>query len=326
MKKRSVLIFTLLFITFGLKTQAQKTQNVYYFNQQDVKVANPDSAYYSRVIQQPDSGSNFYNLIEFYIGRTVKSRGKVSEFFPTLIFQETLIRYFPNGKKLSISNYKKGTLIGSEYLYYENGGIKEERLYLDNKEKIYNPKRIIYKTVSIYNPAGQNLIDENGYGTIDIKQENGDWEKGVYLNGLKTGLWLHYNKKENETYTDEYKEGVYISGKTTKVNGEIIYYQELEKIPEFKGGSSALGKFLVNNLKYPPNSRNSKIQGKVFVKFNVNTNGLLSDFEIIEGVNNELNQEALRVLKLLTPWAPALKRGVPQKTSYTLPISFQLSY
>lgn len=325
MKKYLILIFTLLVITFPLKAQAQKKQNTYYFNQQDVEVINPDSAYYSRVIQEPDSGSTFFNLIEFYKGRILKSRGKVIVFYPNLIYQETLIRYFPNERKASISNYRNGILIGSEYLYYENGLIKEERLYLENKEKTYNPKRIIYKTISYSNPQGKSLLDKDGTGSFNLEHGNGNREKGTYLNGFKVGTWESYNKKDNESYIDDYEEGVYKSGKTIKADGEIVNYQELEKLPEFKGGISAFGKFLVNNLKYPPNSRDSKIQGKVFIKFNVNANGLLSDFEIIDGVNNELNQEALRVIKLLPSWTPALKRGIPQSTSYTVPISFQLS-
>ena len=116
-------------------------------------------------------------------------------------------------------------------MYYENGLLKEERLYLENKEKVYNPKRIIYKTVSLNNQKGENFLDEKGSGDFNLNHENGDWEKGTYLNGLKVGEWQSYNKKDNETYTDEYKDGVYLSGKTIRVNGETLTYQEIEKLP-----------------------------------------------------------------------------------------------
>ena len=39
---------------------------------------------------------------------------------------------------------------------------------------------------------------------------------------------------------------------------------------------------------------------------------------------NDIDQEALRVMTLSPPWIPAAKRGIPYKTSYTIPIFFQL--
>jgi antitoxin component YwqK of YwqJK toxin-antitoxin module len=177
----------ILLLNIALSVQAQKRQNVYYFNQQNVEVLNPDSSYYSRVIQEPDSGSTFYNLIEIYKNGKIKTRGKVSDFNPNLIYQEALVRNYENGRKASISNYKNNVLIGSEYLYYENGLLKEERLYLENKEKTFNPKRIVYKTISFNNPQGQTFLDESGTGTFNLEHENGNWEKGTYLNGLKVG-------------------------------------------------------------------------------------------------------------------------------------------
>jgi TonB family protein len=318
------LIIGLIYVIITSSTFAQKKQNIYYFNQQDVEVTNPDSSYYSRVIQEPDSGSTFFNLIEFYKDRKVKSRGKVSEFNPNLIFQETLVRNFPNGKKASISTFKNGVLTGSEYLYFESGVLKEERFYLENKEKTYNPKRIIYKTVSIHDTAGQNFLDENGSGLVNIEEENGDWQKAIYLNGLKTGVWESYNKKENETYTDVYQDGLYISGKTTKANGEIISYQEIEKLPEFKGGLSAFGRFLGENLRYPPDAARDGIQGRIYISFIVEKDGTFSELKIAKGVRQDLDDEALRVVKLSPIWNPALKRGITQKTSYTIPVFFQL--
>jgi TonB family protein len=317
-------LFSLLLIIIALSTQAQKKQNVYYFDKNNIEIKNPDSSYYSRIIQEPDSGSTFYNLIEIYKTGKIKTQGTVSDFEPKLIYEGTTVKNYQNEKKASISNYKKGVLIGSEYLYYENGLLKEERLYLENKEKTFNPKRIVFKTISFNNPQGKEFLDENGTGTFNLEHENGNWEKGTYLNGLKVGTWQAYDKKENETYTDEYKEGVYISGKTTKANGEILTYQEIQKVPEFKGGLQAFGKFLGKNLNYPAEARDRRIMGRVYTSFIVENNGVLTNFKVDKGIGYGCNEEALRVIQLSPTWLPGLERGIPVRVFYTIPIFFQI--
>jgi TonB family protein len=81
---------------------------------------------------------------------------------------------------------------------------------------------------------------------------------------------------------------------------------------------------LGGNLRYPPNSRDLGIQGRVYVQFTVNLDGTLSDFKILKGVTNDIDQEALRVMTLSPNWIPAIKRGISYKTNYTIPIFFQL--
>jgi hypothetical protein len=65
----------LIYLTATLNLHAQKKQNIYYLNQQNVEVLNPDSSYYSRIIQEPDTGSTFCNLIEIYKNGKVKTEG-----------------------------------------------------------------------------------------------------------------------------------------------------------------------------------------------------------------------------------------------------------
>jgi outer membrane biosynthesis protein TonB len=60
------------------------------------------------------------------------------------------------------------------------------------------------------------------------------------------------------------------------------------------------------------------------MSFVVEKDGTFSELKIAKGVRQDLDDEALRVVKLSPIWNPALKRGIPQKTSYTIPVFFQL--
>lgn len=99
----------------------------------------------------------------------------------------------------------------------------------------------------------------------------------------------------------------------------------VEEMPEFEGGLKNLYKFLGENIKYPRREKDAGIQGVVHLKFVVGKNGEIRDIEVLRGVNEAINNEAIRVLKAMPNWKPGKQRGKKVRVSYMLPIRFQLS-
>ena len=95
--------------------------------------------------------------------------------------------------------------------------------------------------------------------------------------------------------------------------------------PSFPGGEDALYKFIAENLRYPKEAQENHIEERVFVSFMVSEKGELSDFNVEEGKNQLLINEAIRVVKLLPNFIPATKTGVPFKQKLLLPINFRLN-
>ena len=93
---------------------------------------------------------------------------------------------------------------------------------------------------------------------------------------------------------------------------------------EFKGGQTAMISYLVNAIKYPEAAQNAGVEGKVVVEFTVNADGTLSDFKVVKSVSPELDAEALRVIKAMPAWSPAIVDGKTVACSYVLPVSFKL--
>jgi TonB family protein len=110
----------------------------------------------------------------------------------------------------------------------------------------------------------------------------------------------------------------------SRYEGKLYDLGNVELAPEYQGGQKALGKFLGSRLRYPVRARENKIQGKVYIGFVIEKNGSLSDFKVIRGIGGGCDEEAIRVLKLSPPWKPGYSNGKPVRTSYTLPITFQL--
>ncbi len=101
----------------------------------------------------------------------------------------------------------------------------------------------------------------------------------------------------------------------------------VEVSPEFPGGQSELMKFLQDNLRYPENAREKGIQGTVFVSFVVEKDGSASEYKLLRGVENgtDLDEEALRVIKMMPDWSPGYQRGEAVRVQYNLPIRFALN-
>lgn len=101
-------------------------------------------------------------------------------------------------------------------------------------------------------------------------------------------------------------------------------YTAVENIPEFPGGMEALMRYLSMNIRYPEEAQKADIQGRVIVKFVVNQDGSVSDAEVVKGVDESLDKEALRVVSSLPKWTPGTVNGKAVDCYFTLPINFRL--
>ncbi len=108
--------------------------------------------------------------------------------------------------------------------------------------------------------------------------------------------------------------------KSTQASTEQI---QVDKLAQFAGGQANMFKFLMENIKFPPELIESGLSGKVVVNFTVKPDGSLADFEVVKSLSPEADAEALRVVKAMPAWEPAILDDKPVATSYSLPIYFK---
>lgn len=85
-----------------------------------------------------------------------------------------------------------------------------------------------------------------------------------------------------------------------------------------------LQQFIMDNVKYPAEAKELGIEGKVFVQLTIDEKGKIANAEVEREVNGGLEEEALRVIKLMPDWKPALKNGEAVNVKLTIPIHFDL--
>ena len=101
-------------------------------------------------------------------------------------------------------------------------------------------------------------------------------------------------------------------------------YESVEQMPEFPGGVVEMMKFLQMNIKYPPEAAKNDIEGRVVVQFIIDETGQVGDVQVVRSVDEELDAEAVRVVKSMPKFTPGRQDGKAVAVWYTLPISFKL--
>jgi periplasmic protein TonB len=101
-------------------------------------------------------------------------------------------------------------------------------------------------------------------------------------------------------------------------------YNEVQVMPEFPGGFTALQEFLVKNIQYPEQAKKDSITGKVFVQFIINETGKVTNPKVLKSANPLLDAEAVRVIGTMPDWTPGTVKGEKVKVAFTLPIMFAL--
>ncbi len=94
--------------------------------------------------------------------------------------------------------------------------------------------------------------------------------------------------------------------------------------PEYVGGMDAFYKYLTDNLRYPEQAKADNIQGRVLIRFVVMNDGSIVNVEVARGIGGGCDEEAVRVVKAMPKWKPAVSDGKPVNVQYALPITFKL--
>ena len=92
----------------------------------------------------------------------------------------------------------------------------------------------------------------------------------------------------------------------------------------FPGGQTALATWLSENLKYPQECIDKKVEGEVIVSFIVERDGSITGIHMEQSVDSKLDAEAKRVVGVMPNWVAAEMNGVKTRSRLMLPIRFTL--
>ena len=105
-----------------------------------------------------------------------------------------------------------------------------------------------------------------------------------------------------------------------------IPFSVVENKPTFNDSdANEFSKWVSEQMQYPQDAIDQNIQGRVVLQFTVNKEGQVEDVQVVRGVNEALNNEAVRVVTASPKWEPGTQNGNPVNVRYTFPVVFRLN-
>ncbi|MDF2457133.1 MAG: TonB family protein [Cytophagaceae bacterium] len=101
-------------------------------------------------------------------------------------------------------------------------------------------------------------------------------------------------------------------------------YTYVGEWPEFPGGNAERNKFLSKHLVYPRDAERKGIEGRVIIGFTVEKTGEIVDVKILKGVSESMDNEAMRVVKMMPKWKPGKNNGVAVRTRHKVDVVYKL--
>jgi len=103
----------------------------------------------------------------------------------------------------------------------------------------------------------------------------------------------------------------------------VVDFPDIEA--QFPGGEEMMRKWMQENIVYPEIAMENGDQGKVYLKFVVEVDGKITNVEVMKGTTRDLDNEAKRLVREMPKWDPGETKGKKVRTSFTLPINFELN-
>lgn len=256
--------------------------------------------------------------------------------------QDTVIYYYK-------SNGKRTEKI-SKAMYSEQI-IKEKNKILITKKSLPTGNIIKKEELKSLEP-----YIENGLSTYFDKNSHSCIAKGYYKNGILDSTWI-YKTTDNKYDTVSYS-GISLSGVQTSNGNAFLIVEKMPLIGNFEDlikkrekldlelmklsgdnnsnnakylllqkqimdiNHTAFTRFQKENLKYPARAKEKGIKGKVYVKFIINSVGKTAGIEILNGVDKDLDMEAIRLIKTLPVYYPGKQKGNPVNVVITDSVNF----
>ncbi len=90
-------------------------------------------------------------------------------------------------------------------------------------------------------------------------------------------------------------------------------------MPSFKGNGA---KWISQNLRKPVGNGGEELSGRVILKIVIEKDGSVGKVKVERSVAPALDKEAVRVVKSMPKWNPAMNGGKPVRCYFTIPVTF----
>ncbi len=111
---------------------------------------------------------------------------------------------------------------------------------------------------------------------------------------------------------------------TATVQAQVTAVDTVDELPVPPKGMKGFTRYLLENLKYPITAREAGTQGMVVLSFVVTAQGKVEAVEVLQGIGNGCDEEAIRVITQSGTWTPGKIDSKAVATRMNFPLKFKL--
>ncbi len=180
---------------------------------------------------------------------------------------------------------------------------------------------VVIDNVKMPAPFNSNVLNLNQFSTVKVLKPFPEKEKSrimsKYGKTAENGVILLTTNKNNIQYS-------FPDSTFTTLKNEYPACNEEATLPTFPGGETSMLKYIADSIQYPFVAKRLKTQGKVMVRFTVDTNGKVANIVPIRNGDYFLSKEAVRVISTMPDWIPGGQCGKILNFVVTVPVNFKL--
>jgi len=239
--------------------------------------------------------------------------------------------------KHSITKTNKNTYI--DYIFNKIEDKWDNELFKNFEKLIFKHDSIIFiesyiddkisiKTKITYRRINDSLFYFKNYNKENIVVQQGTASNilPLILNGKIENFYENNKLKSIEIYQNN----VLLSNQRWKENGEtdlpnVFNFKLVDKEPKLINDEKDIFNFIIENVKYPDEAKETGIQGRVVVEMVILEDGSICNLNVLNRVNTLLDNESIRVVSLTNKkWTPGEIDNKSVKTYVCIPFNFKL--
>lgn len=120
---------------------------------------------------------------------------------------------------------------------------------------------------------------------------------------------------------DAYKQPMYVGIYPVGPRAKTLSGRQVEEPAHFSAMSPE--EYIANEMVYPAGLLEKNVSGYALCEFTIDKEGVILRPHILRSTHPEFAEEALRIVKGMPKWSPALAGGKPTDSNYTLYIPFR---
>ncbi len=111
---------------------------------------------------------------------------------------------------------------------------------------------------------------------------------------------------------------------TLKIEDEPVQFLRLTPAKFDGKDEKEFSKWLNMQVMYPAEAKNAKAEGRVYVRFTVQTDGTVADVAVLNSVHPALDAAAVKAVSSSPKWTPAYGGDNPKSITYAVPVTFDI--